>query len=265
MRDAPIEVYERQWSVRDYLRQFYAGPEVSVDEAANARFLAGELRTLGRRFASALEFGCGPTVHHAASLVPWVDQLDLSDYLDSNLAEVDRWLRCGRDAHDWSVYLSGVLDAEGTDACDRSMDELLAERQSMLRARVARLLRGDIRARQPLGRPASYDLVASFYCLEAVACDREEWSSCLAALARLVAPGGVMLLGAMRRCHEYSVMGRVFPTACVCEEDFAAELPRLGFSPAQTVIEVIGDVGWGEQGFDSICCVRAVKGASGAG
>lgn len=82
----------------------------------------------------------------------------------------------------------------------------------------------------------------------------------LARLARLVRPGGILLLGAMRRCNVYHVFEREFPTTYLDESDFAAELPRVGFPAEQTVIRVAEGVGWGEQGFDSVLCVRAVKG-----
>lgn len=253
MRDEPEDIYGRQWSARKYLRQFYAGPEVSADELANARFLARELRVLDRRFRTALEFGCGPTVHHAASLAPWVDSLDMADYLEANLDELRRWLGAEQGAHDWSVYLSGVLRSEGM------TPDGLATRQALLRKRVSRLLRSDLRAGTPLGEPAEYELVASYYCIEAVATSRAEWAAFLSRVAGLVAPGGVLLLGAMRRCHQYKVAGTAFQTAYVSEADFAMELPKLGFPLSEAVIEVVDGSGWGEQGFDSICCVRAVK------
>jgi hypothetical protein len=69
----------------------------------------------------------------------------------------------------------------------------------------------------------------------------------------------MLLLSAMRRCREYHVFDRVFPTAYLDETDFAVELPRVGFPVEGTVIHVAEGVGWGQQGFDSVVCVRGVK------
>ena len=55
------------------------------------------------------------------------------------------------------------------------------------------------------------------------------------------------------------MLDRTFPTAPVDEAEFAAELPRLGFDPARTVIETVPVAEWAGQGFESICCVWAMK------
>lgn len=252
MEDTSARVYERQWSAEDYLRQFYAGSSVSGDEAANARFLARSLRALDRRWDCALEFGCGPTVHHAAPLVPYVGRIDMSDYLDDNLAQVQRWQLDENGAHDWDVYLADALAGEDGNAT-------LNERKAALRARFGAFKRGDIRQHHPLGDDSRYGIVTSYYCAEAVATSHDEWRGFLANLSRLVAPGGVLILGAMRRCTQYHVFGTTFASAAIDEHDFARELPLLGFAPEDTEIAVVDGSGWGDQGFDSICCVRALR------
>jgi len=103
------DVYHQAWDPRAYLRQYYTLETLSEDERANAAFLVRWLRQSGRRFRRALEFGCGPTIHHAAFLVPFVEELHLADYLPANLAEVRKWLDAAADAHDWDAQLSGIL------------------------------------------------------------------------------------------------------------------------------------------------------------
>ena len=71
----------------------------------------------------------------------------------------------------------------------------------------------------------------------------------------------VLLLGAVRHCRAYDVHGQVFPATYVDEADFAKVLPGLGFDAAQTVVEVASAPDWIDQGFDSICCAWAIKGA----
>jgi SAM-dependent methyltransferase len=238
--------YLTDWNPGEYLRQYYATSHVSAAEFAHYAFARRHFERTGRRFGRAVEVGCGPTLHHAALIVPHVDHLTLTDYLPANLAEVRRWLDAEPDAHDWGVYFSGLSAA--------------ADPMPLLRERVQALLPVDVRHLRPLGGMPPFDLVASYYCLECVSGEQDEWRQRLANVSRLVAPGGVLLLGALRRCHEYHVLGRVFPTALVDESDFAAELPNLGFAPAGTVIEAAPVAEWAGQGFDSICCVWAVKG-----
>jgi len=248
------QIYERKWKPRDYLQQYYADSTPAKDERANAQFMAQEMTRLGRRFSIALEFGCGPTIHHAASLVPYVDELHMSDYLSENLEQIRAWLDDRPGAHDWSVYLSGVLDAEGLRGT-----VALATRERAIRRAVSALKIADIRRQRPLNDGSTYELVASYYCIEAVATTRHEWAAYLGNVARLVRPGGVMILGVMRRGRAYMVLDQTFPFAYIDEADLADELPRLGFPIEKTRIQVFDDVGWADEGFNSICCVCAAK------
>jgi len=143
---------------------------MSDDERANFEFAITEFRRSGRRFGVAIEVGCGPTLHHAFALVPHVEELHLSDYLPQNLQEVHRYLSAEPGAHNWDVYISGILTVEGEVA-----PSAVAERKRLLRYRVRTLKVVDIRRPQPLADHTTYDLVASYYCAECVATTREEW------------------------------------------------------------------------------------------
>jgi hypothetical protein len=244
--------YLTDWTPGEYLRQYYTTPHVAEDERANVAFAARQFAAAGRTFPRAVEVGCGPTLHHAVMLAPRVDQLFLADYLPGNLNEVRKVFDGHPDAHDWGVYLNGLLPGE--------TDPL-----ALTRGKVAGLLPVNVRDAHPPGDLPPFDLFASYYCLECVSGEREEWRQRLANVCGLVAPGGVLLLGSLRRCHEYHVLDRVFPTAFVDESDFAAELPKLGFDPTAMVIESAPVAEWAGQGFDSICCVWAVKGGGEAG
>jgi hypothetical protein len=251
--DAAQDAYQRRWSASQYLREYYSGASISDDECANAKFIAEQLRALGRTFPLALEFGCGPTVHHGAALAPYVKQLHLADYLPENLAEIRRWLSADPQAHDWDPYLMGVLAAEGL-----SSPEALSARKALLRTLVTEMRIADIRCPVPLRDPGQYDLVASYYCAEAVATSRAEWRTYLAHLAGLVAPAGLLLMGAARHSQAYRVLDYAFAQAHIDETDFASELPALGFPASGTVVEIFNS-GWQANGFESICCVRAIK------
>jgi hypothetical protein len=246
MTNSPADIYDRLWNSREYLKQYYSTPEVADDEAANIAFARRRFAEAGRAFSRAIEVGCGPTLHHAMLLAPHVGTLDLADYVPDNLAEIRKSLNGAPDAHDWSVYLAGMVEPGGLAA-----DQLWA----LVMDRAGTLRQMDLRVAQT----GSYDLVASYYTAECVAETREEWQRCLATLASLVAPGGVLLLGVVRHCRTYNVCGQVFPATYVDEGDFVEVLPALGFPAADIVIEVAPVAEWVDQGFDSICCVWAKK------
>lgn len=243
MHESSMDSYRGRWSARDYLKQYYSNAHVAEDEIANFRFAARNLANSARKFRRAIEVGCGPTLHHALALAAYAEEIHLADYLSSNLAECRRALNEESGCHDWSQYARGMFG-------DAAVENL-----RLLRDRVSRLFELDIRKPQQ----PSYDLVASYYCAEAVAGDYSQWEKCLKGLADLVLPGGFLLIGALRNCTEYRVFENTFPNTCVDEDDFATILPKLGFNARTMIIESVAIEKWTDQGFDSICCVWAEK------
>jgi hypothetical protein len=250
--------YARHFLPGEYLRQYYSGA-LAEDDAANTRFAARELRRLGRRYERALEFGCGPTLHHAFPLVPFARHIELADLLERNLDEVRSWRAAAPRAFDWDPWLRAMLAVEA-EVDPAAVLEGFESRKRRLRSALGPLSRCDLRADPPLRAEQPYDLVASYYCVECVARDHGEWSAALGRLAALLRPGGVLLLGAMRRAVRYRVMGVEFPAVPVDEGDFARCLPDLGFPESGTRIELAQVDEYADLGFDSVCCVLAVRG-----
>jgi hypothetical protein len=248
--------YLLEWDPKEYLRQYYSTAYIPDDSQAAIRFLIEQLSNNVARYRRALDFGCGPTLYSAISMVPHVQELHLADYLPTNLREIRRWLNDEPDAHDWDVYFRGILELESANA---STVEQIAARKAELRRKVTALFEGNIRRPHPLDQLRIYDLVVSFFCIEAVSVDRKEWELFLGYLSSMVAPGGTMVLAAVRRCNGYQVLGRKFPATCVDENDFARVLPHIGFSKSGMVIRAVPIAEWVEEGFDSICLVAATK------
>jgi nicotinamide N-methyltransferase len=184
----------RDWNARTYLDYYYGHPSVPDDEAAMFRFVARGLREIGQQFASGLDLGCGPVLHHAAQAVRWVDRLDMADVQDANLEEIRRWIRRDPDAFDWSIFLGGE---RGVLAAEDGTGGSLAEREALLRARI-HLLPCDLREALPLGTPVQYPLVASYYCAEWVVPSITGWEGTMGNVASLVAPGGWLFLTGRR-------------------------------------------------------------------
>ncbi len=262
MPEAAADRYQVSWSPRRYLEQYYSSA-ATRDEVAQARFAARCLRTLQTSSRSALEVGCGPTPHHASSLAPFVDRITLADYIPSNLEEARRWVDQDPRAFDWDLWMTGTLAAE-LDVDASVASTLLPERQQLLRTRIRDYAAVDILRDPPLSEPRTFDLVASYYCLEALGLDLDGWRDCMRRLTELVAPGGALLLGAMRAATRYRVFEHEYPVTRVDEEDFAALLPELGFEDSSIRIEVAAVPEFADEGFDSVCCVFAVKPGSAA-
>jgi hypothetical protein len=221
------------WDAREYLEYYYAHRDVPDDEAEMFRFFVRGLADIGRHFEAGIELGCGPVLHRAAQVVPWVDRLDMADIQDENLEEIRRWLRGDPGAFDWSVYLggdNGLLDIEGR----RSS---LAEREALMRARI-RPVRCNLRTDQPLGTPVQYPLVSSYYSLEWVIPTMAGWQQTMRRATSLVAPGGWLLLAGVHATDHCIVNGQRGVCAHVTEVDLRRLLGELGFDVATLHITV---------------------------
>ncbi len=238
-----------------YLQQFYSGDVLPEDEAVNLGALTDWLGRTNRVYETALEFGCGPTIHHALPLgdANCVQALTLADYSVMNRAEVQRWINGDETAHNWDAYIRGYLELTGRQ-CD-------AEQVKQCAQAVRRLIRSvvpcDVLHDPCLESNETFDLVTSFYTVECATGSRDLWRTAIQRLLGLVKPGGSLFMTVMRNCSWYDVLGRRFPVASVNEDDIATVLPRFGFELKTAEIESVRVHGWEEEGFDSIVLVRA--------
>lgn len=249
---ASAAVYRQSWDAKAYLRQYYTTPTLAGDDWISLPFLAEWLRgrpPVGR----ALEVGCGPVPYRAA-LFGAAGEIHLADYLPANLDEVRLWLDDLPGQHNWDVFLGEALSI----ISPLGGSEVQSFKRR-LRSQITRLVPCDLWQPLPLGAPAAYELVTSFYCAEAVTSSVSDWERIVANLAGLVAPGGRLFVAAVRNADHYRVFEATFPAARVSETDWARLLPALGFDPARTRIDVATVPDWVDEGFDSICVIRAEK------
>lgn len=243
------------WDPARYLAQYYS--RVEADEAATLAFISQACQRItapGR----ALVFGVGPTVHHLLPLAPHTRELHVADYLEANLDHVRRWLRQDRRAHDWQAFVRHVLAQEGV--C-RPSTQQLDERERLVRRRVTRCLRGDAGLSSPLSTrlPMHYDVVLSCYCAESATGDPQVWRRYVGNIVRLLAPGGLFITAALRRCKAYRVGPHSFASANIDEHDLAAALISHGINRASLQIKV-QRVGLAERlGYDSIILAAATR------
>ncbi len=241
------------WDAHYYLAQYYA--RVEADEAATLEFIARASR--GIEFPGrAIVFGVGPTVHHLLPLAPHTRELHVADYLESNLDHVRRWLRRDEKAHDWRAFGRHVLACEGV---PKASGQRVTEREDLVRARVTRCLRADAGQEWPLSTPdlAGYDVVLSCYCAESATGDPVVWRRYVLNILRLLAPGGLFITAALRRCRAYHVGRHRFASANIDEHDLAAVLYEAGVAPGQLHLEVKA-VGLRDRlGYDSIVLAAA--------
>jgi hypothetical protein len=244
--------YLGRFDPKEYLRQYYSLSQLARDDEVLVRLFANWLRGPGRLHENAIDFGCGPTLHYAFVVAPWVKYVDMADYMDANLEQIRIWVDEQPGCHDWDPVLRGVLE------CDRDGAQRMIDRKRLFRQRVRRLIACDLRLDRPVpGGDPSYDLVTTFFCSECVAGTMSEWREMFGRIIGLVAPGGDLFVSCLRSASRYRIMGQWFDCLSVTERDIEDELIRHGFSP-DSIQSVVADApDWIEAGFEQIVVVGA--------
>lgn len=242
----------KDWIPSEYLSQYYATSAIAEDERGILRFIIDFLKQKEKGFTQMLEVGCGPTIHHAIPFIPYVGELYMADYLECNLAEIQKVIDGLPDAHDWNQYLSGTLALEDAPRSETS------RRMAAFRSKVAGLLPCNVLEAHPLGQAQkTFPLVTSFYTLECVGQSKEGWQQAMRNTASLVAPGGWFILSALHHADQYKVCGKQFPVANIGESDLWHCLAANGFTAGSIAVKVY-PCEWAEEGFDTImvCCAQ---------
>ena len=183
--DFSARTYHRAWNAEAYLAQYYS--RVEPTERFTMRFLHDAIQDLPAN-ARALDFGAGPTLHHAITLAGRAREIHVADLLPQNLHALRRWHRGEVDAHDWSAFLRAALELEGSTSSVSDVQR----REARVRARITGIFACDASRRAPLARDASarYDCVTSFFCADSATSDIGEWMRYVRNICSLLAPGG---------------------------------------------------------------------------
>jgi len=240
------------WNTGAYLREYYS--RVEPTERHTLAFLHGAIADLPRT-ARALDFGAGPTLHHAITLAGRVGEVHVADLLPQNLREIRRWHMRASDAHDWSGFTRETLRIEGVGATDADV----SRREALVRHRLTRIVSGDARRRNPLGEGAakSYDCVTTFFCADSATSSLGEWMRFMRNIIGLLAPGGLLVLGALRACEFWRIDDARLPSACIDERHVQFLLDAEGFDRAEQDIRICNVPDQAPHGFDSILLVAA--------
>lgn len=244
------------WCPDDYLKQYYTTATIPSDELAIYHLVIQYLQAEQPHFVKALDFGCGPTVHHLIPFVPYVEEFHLADYLPANLLALQQWLYGEPGAHNWDMYIKGVLQLEGIAQPSPAELEM---RKAQMRGKASRVKQGNLFWKHPLKDGATYPLVLSFYCADSATHSKNRWRIFMRHLFNLIAPRGTLMLSALHNAAQYKVGTGSFPSAQVNENDMYAILSEGHFCKKTLDIRIIDTPGWEEEGFDSIILVKAQK------
>ena len=212
--DVKYSEYEA-WSPRQYLEEYYSG--IMPDERFCLEFLVDALRKVPN-VDIALDFGSGPIISHVLPLVTKVQEIHLSEYVESNLAELRKWLSADETAYDWRLFTQTVLQLEGYQD-PTSLD--IQQRELAVRQKVTQVLPGDVRESHPLGEGKHnfYPLVTAHYCAEGISLNKDEWRTYMHNIMSMVKPGGTLITSACGSGTYYRVGDNCFPSTELNPQD----------------------------------------------
>jgi SAM-dependent methyltransferase len=241
-----------------YLKQYYI-PErgITDDECAVLLFILANAEAL-RSCPSCIEVGCGPTIHHALMLSPYVSSIVMADYLENNIAQVEKWWKGDQTSWNWNFYTKEVLRLEGQDASSTAV----LQRESHTRNRITACAGVNLLDPQPLGTTQTFDLVSSFYCTEEIAHTPKGWQTILANLVSLLRPSGYLLMSCLAETSFYHIKGEdglpiELPCLFVTEELLRETLTGLGFDELNTIISLAQTPSQKDEGVPGVFLVLA--------
>jgi hypothetical protein len=183
-----------------------------------------------------LDFGGGPTVYTLITAATRAKEIDFCDYLESNLAEVQKWLRREPSAYNWTHFIKTTLVLEGRDYSPESV----TWREDEVRARVKQIMRCDANRRHPLEQiAAQYDVLVTNFCAESATHNCQQWNRFVRNIASLIKPQGRLIMSALKGAVSYAVGQEVFPAVHIMEEDLIEVLCEAGFIEETIHIESV--------------------------
>ncbi|KAJ7997490.1 hypothetical protein DPEC_G00229570 [Dallia pectoralis] len=182
-----------------------------------------------------IEVGTGPTVHTLISACQYYDEFVVSDYVDSNRREIEKWLKAEDGCFDWGAHMQYVCDLEG-----KRTPQMISD---TLRQKVKLVLKCDVCLENPFHPievpPA--DCVISSLCLEAACKDRESYRLSLSSMASLLKSGGVLVLIGDLEENYYTVGKQRFACVNLSQEFITSTLSELGLTVEEFNLQQAAD------------------------
>ncbi len=210
-----------------------------------------------------LEFGGGPTIYPLIPAAPKVKKIHFTDFLKTNLQEIELWKENSPKAHNWKRFIVKTLQLEGlTKVQDKNIDE----RESQIRKKISRIFSCNAYKKNPLGPKYShyYDVVNINFVLESITSSLETWEQIFNNVCSLLKLRGVLILTAIGGAGYYKVNEETFPAVPITEKEIIKMLVKNGFKRSNIIIqsipaEVIDENSNEFTGYKSMIFVKATR------
>ena len=245
----------KHWQPRLYLDHYYSTPKITIDEKKLLKVLVNFLKVNNFKFKKAIEFGAGPTIHRIIPFIPYIENIYISDFLNTNLYELRKWLRNETDHYDWDKYIKYILECEN----NTNTAGAINRRSNLARKKITSLLEGNLFNKTPLQIVDKFPLVTSFYCADSITHSKKKWYKLMINLYSLLTDKGWIFISSLRNAKFYKVGNIFLPGANINENDIKKSFMDNGFRKESINIEVIPTPWWIDHGFDGTIIASAQK------
>jgi len=241
---------------KKYLQTYFSA--IDRDESEIIKFVVKHYKKI-KKGSSFLDIGCGPGVQHILPVAPYVESIEMADFLKNNLAEIKKWKNKKSSSHQWDTFTKYCLNLEGS-----KMSALnVIEREDLVRSKIKKLWKVNILDKKSLKFKKKFDAIGFFYCAEAATTRKSEWAKSIKNVTSFLCPGGWLFMSSCRNSKFYVLHnpdGTIdkIDVANVNENDFKKVLSEAGFDMKKTIINV-KKVGMGHEGISEIVLIAAQK------
>ncbi|CAN2391874.1 indolethylamine N-methyltransferase, partial [Pristimantis euphronides] len=228
------QTYIDDFNAKEYLKTSYTEGGVLFGEWTDfalknlhETFATGEVRG-----DTLLDFGSGASIYQLLSACEVFDKIIVSDFLEQNRKEFQRWLKKDPDAFDWNPIIKRACELEG-----RSSRKDIKKKAEKLRSKVTEVLTCDALRRNPYDPivvpPADCLLVC--LCLETPCKDIKSYCEVLKNFKDLIKPGGHLIIMGTLNTMFYHAGNKRFDTMKAEMKDLEMAFKEAGYQTEKTV------------------------------
>ncbi|XP_063799280.1 indolethylamine N-methyltransferase-like isoform X2 [Pseudophryne corroboree] len=229
-----LQTYIDAFNPLEYYNTFYA----PVEGKLTGEWTDFVFRNLHETFSpggvrgdTLIDFGSGPTIYQVLTACDVFNNIILSDLLEQNRAELQKWLRKDPDALDWTHMIKCVCELEGN-------RENYEEKAEKLRSKVKQVLKCDAlksNPYDPIVLPPA-DCLLTCLCLENPCKDMESYCNVLKNFKNLLNPGGHLLVLSMVNATFYYVGNKRITVLTVSQNDLEMAFKKAGYEIKKLIV-----------------------------
>jgi NNMT/PNMT/TEMT family len=259
--EEPTRNAEAPWqhfSSGDYWQHNYARMQPEDQEIIRlVSLFFGKVFAHGRRAQRAIDIGSGANLYPALLMLPWTDQVLLTDYSASNV----RWLRQNVMDHEaildgpqwpWQSFWQEMQDRDGYSRISAPGKELQA-------ACASEPGRAGIEQHSVFGLPkAQWQVGTMFFVAESITEDPAEFRAAVEGFVGALEPGAPFAATFMAGSDGYPVADTRFPALSITRDDVTRPLAKLGVSDLS--VQQIGEKPRVRPGYEGMIVATGIAG-----